>query len=281
LKIKNYIRNKPHTLNLEDDYTILEIASLILTANSESVVIVSGKKPVYIITSSDIINLFLESLQNLHLKEVIEKFPKKLITIGENEDVYEAHRLMRQHRIEHIIVINNIGELVGEIFYNDLIMKFVEFSLQDELTGLNNRRFLETILTRYANSKAPIGFIFIDVDEFKFINDTYGHKQGDFVLSEVGRIIRESIRDVDFGFRYGGDEFLVLVFGITKEVLEKIAKRIFEKISKIKIEDYYVKTSIGVALYPEDADDLNSALKLADERLYQVKHGTKGEICNG
>jgi diguanylate cyclase (GGDEF)-like protein len=281
LKIKNYIRNEPYTINLENDYTILELASLILTTNSDSVIIVDNNKPVYIITSSDIINFFINSLQTLYINEVMEKFPKDLITIEEESDVYEAHKLMREHKIEHIIVLNENKELIGEVFYNDLIMKFVEFSLQDELTGLNNRRFLETILTRYSKSKTSIGFIFIDVDDFKFINDNYGHEKGDYVLSEIGNIIRSSIRDVDFGFRYGGDEFLVLVFGISKEILERISKRIFQKISSIKVSDINAKTSIGVSLYPEEADNLNSALKLADERLYKIKHSGKGKICHG
>lgn len=281
MKIKNYIRNEPYTINLENDYTILELASLILTTNSDSVIIVDNNKPVYIITSSDIINFFINSLQTLYINEVMEKFPKDLITIEEESDVYEAHKLMREHKIEHIIVLNENKELIGEVFYNDLIMKFVEFSLQDELTGLNNRRFLETILTRYSKSKTSIGFIFIDVDDFKFINDNYGHEKGDYVLSEIGNIIRSSIRDVDFGFRYGGDEFLVLVFGISKEILERISKRIFQKISSIKVSDINAKTSIGVSLYPEEADNLNSALKLADERLYKIKHSGKGKICHG
>lgn len=281
MKIKNYIRNEPYTINLENDYTILELASLILTTNSDSVIIVDNNKPVYIITSSDIINFFINSLQTLYINEVMEKFPKDLITIEEEADVYEAHKLMREHKIEHIIVLNENKELIGEVFYNDLIMKFVEFSLQDELTGLNNRRFLETILTRYSKSKTSIGFIFIDVDDFKFINDNYGHEKGDYVLSEIGKIIRSSIRDVDFGFRYGGDEFLVLVFGISKEILERISKRIFQKISSIKVSDINAKTSIGVSLYPEEADNLNSALKLADERLYKIKHSGKGKICHG
>ncbi len=282
MKIKKYIRNKPYTINLDDDYTILDLASLILNTNTDSIVIInSSNQPVYIITNSDILHFFVNSLQNLTITEIIKKFPKELITIQENEDLYEAHKLMRKYKIEHILVLNEKKKLIGEIFYNDLIIKFVEFSLKDELSGLNNRRFLDTILARYENSDRPIGFIFVDVDDFKFINDTFGHKEGDFVVAKIGEIIRNSIRDMDFGFRYGGDEFLILIFNVNKEVLEKITQRIFDKISNIKLNNKNISVSVGVSLYPKESNDLNQALKLADNRLYAVKNNGKGKIYNG
>ena len=282
MKIKKYIRNKPYTINLDDDYTILDLASLILNTNTDSIVIInSSNQPVYIITNSDILHFFVNSLQNLTITEIIKKFPKELITIQENEDLYEAHKLMRKYKIEHILVLNEKKKLIGEIFYNDLIIKFVEFSLKDELSGLNNRRFLDTILARYENSDRPIGFIFVDVDDFKFINDTFGHKEGDFVVAKIGEIIRNSIRDMDFGFRYGGDEFLILIFNANKEVLEKITQRIFDKISNIKLNNKNISVSVGVSLYPKESNDLNQALKLADNRLYAVKNNGKGKIYNG
>ena len=282
MKIKKYIRNKPYTINLDDDYTILDLASLILNTNTDSIVIInSSNQPVYIITNSDILHFFVNSLQNLTITEIMKKFPKELITIQENEDLYEAHKLMRKYKIEHILVLNEEKKLIGEIFYNDLIIKFVEFSLKDELSGLNNRRFLDTILARYENSDRPIGFIFVDVDDFKFINDTFGHKEGDFVVAKIGEIIRNSIRDMDFGFRYGGDEFLILIFNVNKEVLEKITQRIFDKISNIKLNNKNISVSVGVSLYPKESNDLNQALKLADNRLYAVKNNGKGKIYNG
>lgn len=282
MKIKKYIRNKPYTINLDDDYTILDLASLILNTNTDSIVIInSSNQPVYIITNSDILHFFVNSLQNLTITEIMKKFPKELITIQENEDLYEAHKLMRKYKIEHILVLNEKKKLIGEIFYNDLIIKFVEFSLKDELSGLNNRRFLDTILARYENSDRPIGFIFVDVDDFKFINDTFGHKEGDFVVAKIGEIIRNSIRDMDFGFRYGGDEFLILIFNANKEVLEKITQRIFDKISNIKLNNKNISVSVGVSLYPKESNDLNQALKLADNRLYAVKNNGKGKIYNG
>jgi len=279
MKIYNYIRNKPLTINYDDNYTILEVASLFLKTNNESVVILKAKKPIYIITNTDLIFYFLENNENLTIQQIMDKYPKKLITIHKDEDVYEAYKRMRGIGIEHLIVVDEDEKLLGEVYQQDLIVKFVEFALKDEMTGLNNIRFLETILQKYNGTNTKIGIIFIDIDNFKYFNDKFGHKVGDEVIKIVSAKIKESIREMDFAFRYGGDEFVVMIFSQPKDVVLKVAERIFDNISNYHSDLFgHIGVSIGVAIYPDDNKDLREVIKLADEELYIAKKTGKGKI---
>jgi len=279
MKIYQYIKHKPFSIEYKTDYTILELASLFLKTGNVSAIIVKNREPLYIITNTDIINYFLNKDEQKTIKQIIQKYPKKIITIKENADIYDAYKQMRGASIEHLIVVDDKNRLVGEVYHQDLIMKFVEFALKDELTGLNNSRFLETIIQRYNKTDTRIGVIFIDIDNFKQFNDKFGHKIGDKVIQDVANQIKKSIRDVDFGFRYGGDEFIVMIFEQPKEIVIKIAKRIFDRITSLKDAIYNsIGVSIGVSLYPEDNKDLNEVIKLADEELYIAKNSGKGKI---
>jgi len=278
MKIYKYIRQKPFTVNYYDNYTILELANLFLKTDNDSTIVVKDKKPVYIITNTDLINFFLQKDDYLTIKEIIEKYPKYLIVMNKNEDVYTAYKKMRGASIEHLVVVDDNGELLGEVYQKDLVMKFVEFALKDDLTGLNNIRFLDTIIQRYNGTNSKIGVIFIDIDNFKHFNDLYGHQVGDEVIKFVAEKIKESIREVDFGFRYGGDEFVVLIFEQSKDVVLKIAKRIFYKITLSEHSYGKIGISVGVAMYPEDNKDLNEVIRLADKELYIAKNTGKGKI---
>ena len=278
MKVYRYIRQKPFSINIDDNYTILDIASLFLETNTESIVILKDKKPFYIITNTDIIVYFLDKSEKLSIPEIIGKYPKILITINKNEDIYEAYKKMRSSNIEHLIVIDDEGYLVGEVYQKDLVMKFVEFALKDEMTGLNNSRFLDTIIQRYNGSDVKIGVIFIDIDDFKHFNDTFGHEVGDEVIKFVADKIKESIRDVDFAFRYGGDEFVVMIFEQQKDIVLKVANRIFSKITKSDNDFGEVSVSVGVAIYPDDNKDIREVINLADKELYIAKNSGKGKI---
>ena len=278
MKIFKYIKHQPFSINYDDNYTILDLASLFLKTNNISTIITKDEKPIYIITNTDLINFFLKKEENLNIREVIEKYPKKLITINKNSDIYDAYKQMRGAAIEHLVVVDDNGKLIGEVYHQDLVMKFVEFALKDELTGLNNPRFLDTIIQRYNGKNIKIGVVFIDIDDFKHFNDAYGHKVGDEIIQFVANSIKESIREMDFAFRYGGDEFVIMVFEQEKDIVLKIAHRIFEKITNQTTKYGKIGVSVGVSMYPDDNKDLREVIKLADEELYIAKKTGKGKI---
>ena len=279
MRVRDYVVRDAHIIDVETNYSILDIASMFLEEHVNSFIITKDDKPFYIITQTDLIYLFFKGYENKTLKEVIKECPKELKTIHIDEDIYKAYKVMRGTKIEHLVVVDDEGKVAGELRNQDLIMKFVEFSLKDEMTGLNNKRFFETIKHRYNGSNTKIGIIFIDIDNFKYFNDKFGHEIGDKVIKIVANKIKSSIREMDFGFRYGGDEFVVMIFNQERDIVLKVANRIFDKISSIN-DDVFGKIgiSVGVAVYPDDDRDLDKVIKLADEQLYIAKEKGKGKI---
>jgi len=153
-----------------------------------------------------------------------------------------------------------------------------EASITDELTGLRNRRFLmsrlEEEIMRSRRDSSSLGFLMMDLDHFKGINDSCGHPFGDLVLSTVAKGISGMLREYDIAARYGGEEFAVVASMSSKQELAALAERIRQNIEKLHIQDknvcMRVTTSIGVAALEED-DTSETLLKRADQALYQAK----------
>ena len=150
---------------------------------------------------------------------------------------------------------------------------------RDALTGLPNRLLLQERLTQaIAQAKRSgrrIGVMFIDLDRFKNVNDTLGHRIGDELLKRVTASLSEALRETDLLARLGGDEFMVIVedFG-DPTVLNLVAQKLQEAIAQpFQIEDHdiYVTSSIGIAVYPDDSDDPEGLLKHADVAMYRSK----------
>jgi len=168
-----------------------------------------------------------------------------------------------------------------------LLKSFKEKSLKDELTGLYNRRFLEEYLDRIIplakEQNIKLGILMIDVDYFKKINDTYGHDVGDIVLKTIANIIKSQIRQSDVCVRYGGEEFLVILYDIKNEenlinIAEKIRKKVENTIISTPKGNLKKTVSIGAALYPDDAEHIWQAIKFADVALYKAKESGRNRV---
>lgn len=156
-----------------------------------------------------------------------------------------------------------------------------EEAMTDPLTGLRNRRAADLVLERLCAVRAGFGLLHMDLDFFKAVNDTLGHAAGDFVLSNVGRILREQLRAEDCAARIGGDEFVVILAGRTEpKLLQAIAERIIARICQpMQFEGQIctVSASIGIVrsldlAVPEPAQ----LLAAADRALYAAKHAGRG-----
>ena len=160
-----------------------------------------------------------------------------------------------------------------------------ELSLRDQLTGLYLRRHmnevLDDLLYNFKRYKKVFSVIMMDLDDFKTINDTYGHLAGDEVLKTVATILKRYTRQSDIPFRYGGDEFIVLLPETQLEDALVVAEKIRKKISSIKFKkndlEFTCSVSLGVTQVKE-GDSVESILERVDEALYKTKRTSKGEI---
>jgi len=274
MKVKNMC-NKQNSINVTIDYseirdmTLANISKLFIEKYKDVLVVLKSNKPFYILTAIDIIDNLVSHNDKCTFDAYIEKFPKSIISVSIEKTVFEAYNLMRSNRIHHLVIVNENDEFECIINMNDFATFLTDIALKDEMTGLYNKRFFEFIVDKYNKNEIEIGLIFIDLDNFKILNDNYGHMFGDKVIKKTADIIKSSIRDIDFAFRFGGDEFVVIVVA-RQNVLLKIVKRIKEKINKAVIENVKLQASIGYAHFPTEGD-IQSVIDLADKRMYEEK----------
>ena len=160
-----------------------------------------------------------------------------------------------------------------------VVRKYFQMALHDELTELPNKRFLkiriEEEMKKADSENSEFVLIFIDMDNFKRINDDFGHVTGDKLLSMVGKRLKKSVRGNDFAARFGGDEFGIILSGIKdKKAANVIAKRIircFEKPFNIDGKWIEIKCSMGMSVYPQDGSDFNALIRAADMEMYSEK----------
>jgi diguanylate cyclase (GGDEF)-like protein len=158
-------------------------------------------------------------------------------------------------------------------------------AVTDELTGLfNHRRFQEVVATEVGRSKRfdqGLGMLMLDLDDFKEINDTYGHQQGDMVLREVAHVLRDTSREIDEPARYGGEELALALPQTDLEGAFNLAERVRERVEALEIPRLdgggvlKVTASLGVAALPDCADDKQELIAAADAALYEAKHAGK------
>lgn len=163
---------------------------------------------------------------------------------------------------------------------------FEEMSIRDSLTRLYNHRHfynrLEHEFSRAYRYRAPLSLVFFDIDDFKSINDTYGHTDGDIVLKKIGHIIKSVIRKSDLGARYGGDEFVVLLPNTSTGGARGMADRLHSAIRQHHFECLSgagVTVSVGVATFEDkNLSSSQQLVDLADDAMYQAKSGGKDNI---
>ncbi len=162
------------------------------------------------------------------------------------------------------------------------LFNYLEMSLTDGLTGLYNRNavtlVMEKLLEATKRSGGEVSLLMIDVDDFRNVNNSFGHQVGDEVLKEVAGIIETNIRRMDVAGRYGGDEFMALLpdtsSGEAMVIAERIRLAVFDRFTDTKS----VTLSIGIASFPACATTLSECIQVADDALYRVKRSEKNRV---
>ncbi|MGE3509410.1 MAG: diguanylate cyclase [Vicinamibacterales bacterium] len=191
------------------------------------------------------------------------------------------HTEPKRYTDDHRRLLERVAEQAGPVIANSLTFaQTKEDSLTDPLTGLPNRRslfsHLSRELARAERLKAEVGLLVMDVDDFKAINDTYGHHVGDRALREVARALQAGLRPYDLCVRYAGDEFIVVLSECSGELAETRRQELQDRIAAIELEVRPGKmiklgASVGAAVYPHDGANYEALLADADHRMYRDK----------
>jgi diguanylate cyclase (GGDEF)-like protein len=162
-----------------------------------------------------------------------------------------------------------------------------DLAVHDDLTGLYNTRYLYRVLSDLAacaeTTSDPFSIIFMDIDDFKQVVDTYGHLKGSQAIQEVAKTLRECLTEPAFGVAYGGDEFVVVLHGFDKSQAcrkaEEIRSRMKETVYLYEHEHQVkLRASFGIATYPEDATNVTALLASADRAMFEVKKKGKDSV---
>lgn len=168
------------------------------------------------------------------------------------------------------------------------VEKIQELTITDDVTGLYNARHLYKVLeaevSRSRRTGQEFSVIFMDMDRFKSVNDQHGHLVGTRLLTEIGYRIKTHLRLIDYAFRYGGDEFVIVLPQTGVEAALAVAKRVqqsFRNEPFLRDEGLgvSVSSSIGIACFPNDAGSANEIIVRADEQMYAVKNSTRDAIA--
>jgi diguanylate cyclase (GGDEF)-like protein len=252
------------------------MAGRFLSADREELVDCTGEQLVKIATnamdpdeSADIVNSFRRSTD-----------------VGDSIDIEVNHQSGGS---------NKWLRMICEPFGTDIALTFVDITdgkakeqhmesiaRSDPLTGVLNRRGFERDASKRLTESADDAMgalLFIDLNDFKIINDSFGHEVGDQLLTIAAKRLRKSLRSCDIIGRPGGDEFVALVPDVTPEVADKLANRLataLEEIYLIGDQKHHCAASIGLALYPKNANTLTGLMREADQAMYRAKARCRG-----
>lgn len=184
----------------------------------------------------------------------------------------------------------SFGEIIGDIGYGVLAwyagrvydkLKFIAYN--DYLTKVYNRRYGNEIIPKLIQKakikKESVAILCLDVNNFKSLNDNYGHQMGDLALQKLSEVLLENVRRNDLVIRWGGDEFLIIAMNADRDIAEKLIDRmnlaVEAEVKKFKDQEINLGISVGYAVFPEDGINFDELLSIADKKMYRVKISTK------
>ncbi|MGD0585519.1 MAG: GGDEF domain-containing protein, partial [Oryzomonas sp.] len=208
------------------------------------------------------------------------------------DDLHQVNAELAHEMAERVVIESELADIKTDLadVRDDLSKSQAKeeetrkFALQDALTGLPNRVFFEqglkNGLIQAKRHGGGLAVLFIDIDKFKSINDTYGHDIGDKVLIMVADRLKSSIREEDMISRWAGDEFVCLLLEVKQEAdVTRLAENMVKRISKayeINGTVLSIRASIGIAIYPADGKTADILFKNADTAMYKAKETENG-----
>lgn len=248
------------------------------------------------------VHLMIGQHSKLYCHHIPEPYPGQALCVpmmahGDTVGVYYVCRMHEEGDVSDegdtnleswkrmaVAVAEQIGLSLGNL---KLIDSLSHQAVRDPLTGLFNRRYMEESLEREVRrakrEKHPLGVIMLDLDYLKEYNDRYGHEAGNVLLSTLGDFLEAHIRGEDIACRYGGDEFTLILPGISMEVIRQRAEFLLDNVKTLPVYHHgqslgTVTVTLGVAIYPDDGASGEEVLHAADRALYYAKSSGKNQL---
>ncbi|MEO2564545.1 diguanylate cyclase, partial [Clostridium tertium] len=287
-------RQKEFLLNSKESF-IKSIKGLFISVNKEEDLImlygnnkeITGYKEDFIIMTFDEFRSYFRQdyfdILNDGIKNNLEEIEVKITNIlGVDIWISVKGQARKSNKGEFLGFEGYVHNITRE---KEAHLKLEYISYYDELTGLNNRKqfknIIEKELEKHIVSESRGALIIIDIDNFKFINDSYGHKCGDILLEKFSEDLKKIFNDDQLLCRFGGDEFLIFISSISylNEINTTVRKimDILKNPYDINGHKIYSSTSIGVSVFPDDGEDFEVLLKNADAAMYIAKSNGKNQ----
>ncbi len=286
-----------HVLIVDDDidqvsqiaYTLQQAGMITSVASDPSKVFshIVDSKPELII-----VDVYMPECSGIELARLIRQQESfvgvPIVFLSIEDDVAKHMEAMSQGGDDFLVKPINPDVLTATVRIRAQRTRQMRYFMErDSLTGMLNhthlKQYLERELQRAERIEGSVSFAMIDLDNFKYVNDTYGHLTGDRVLKSLSRLLSERLRKTDVIGRYGGEEFGVVLFNSNAETAAKVVDDLRERFSQIvhraKDAEFCVTFSCGIASYP-DVPDAASITELADRALYQAKQTGKNRVVS-
>lgn len=239
---------------------------------------------------NELIPVRLRTQHDLHFQSYLTHACER--KMGEGRELFALHNDGHEFRVEVGLtpifkedaryILASIVDITNQLESEYKMRQLIYF---DALTGLPNRRLLkETVQNSILQAQKDgeqLGLLFLDIDHFKNVNDTLGHRTGDELLIEISHRLRDSLFKDNVISRMGGDEFVVIVNHCDDQELSRIAERLLDKISKpyqLEKHNLTVTASIGIASFPRDGEDFEALYQHADIAMYDAKHAGRNDF---
>lgn len=218
-----------------------------------------------------IINIFLIS----YILKPLEKLAKVTKDFSKG-NYYIKLNYSKDDEIGHLT--NSFKRMIDKIKYREKTIlnekeMAIEMSYKDPLTNIYNRKYLIEKIEELIKKEQTFSIVFLDLDNFKVINDVLGHKVGDELLKKISSWFIDNVRKEDIVTRYGGDEFCLILYGLDKKGSNEVIERLYKhfQLQNFYPEEIPIGFSYGIASFPEDSNNIDKLLSIADNKMYQMK----------